>query len=68
VADPDLEVRLAAAQALRNHGPDVAVDPLIRALGDVNPGVREVALASLRHLTGEDRGTSAEAWRAWRRQ
>lgn len=64
-ADPDVNVRRAAAAALAKVRGDGAVDALLAALDDRDLGVQDTAAESLRALTGEKIGRDAAAWRAW---
>jgi len=40
LADPDLDVRLEAVKAIVNIGTQYSLDPLIRALGDIDPEIQ----------------------------
>jgi HEAT repeat protein len=40
LADPDLDVRLEAVKAIVNIGTQYGLDPLIRALGDIDPEIQ----------------------------
>jgi HEAT repeat protein len=52
LADPDLEMRVAAAMALENMGPAAAgaVPALINALGDGESRVRQTAVKALGNI------------------
>lgn len=74
--DRELFVRMAAARVLGDLGNELAITPLIDALEDVEPSVRESAVLSLRLLTnrsfgfepnGEvrDRQRTSKKWRDW---
>jgi hypothetical protein len=74
--DTDVFVRMATARVLGDLKATTAVPPLIDALEDVEPAVREAALGSLRALTGKDlrfdpmasesdRAKKVKAWRDW---
>jgi HEAT repeat protein len=61
----DPEIRLAALHGISIVRHAAAVEPLVRALADKDSRVSEGALAALRDLTGEDKGTDYAAWREW---
>ncbi|QDU85210.1 HEAT repeat protein [Planctomycetes bacterium Pla163] len=74
--DSELFVRMAAARVLGDLGNEVAIGPLIDALEDVEPSVREASVMSLRLLTGKsfrfepngdprERAKGIEDWRKW---
>ena len=52
----DYKVRLQAAQALGEGGPDAAVDPLVKSLKDPNNEVRDTAVAAIGKIV-KRRGT-----------
>ncbi|KAF0242910.1 MAG: hypothetical protein FD180_3665 [Planctomycetota bacterium] len=64
-SDGDASVRRAAAFALGKIKGDGAVDALLAAFDDRDPGVQELAAESLRAMTGQKFGRDAEAWRNW---
>jgi HEAT repeat protein len=65
-ADRSEDVRRAAARALGRaaDGP-AAVEALIAALSDRDPGVVLLALESLEILTGQSHGSNPKAWQDW---
>lgn len=76
LSDSELFVRMAAARVLGDLGNEIAIGPLIQALGDVEPSVREASVMSLRLLTGKsfrfepngdprERAKGIEDWRKW---
>ena len=77
--DDDVWVRMAAARVLGELGSLEAVSALIGSLGDVQVAVREVAVVSLRLISGKDfrfdplgkesdRDKARAAWRKWDEQ
>jgi HEAT repeat protein len=58
-------VRWAAVAALTGIGGVDAVDPIIGALADPEPMVSEIALKSLRGMTGQDFGKDPAKWAGW---
>jgi HEAT repeat protein len=58
-------VRSQAAQALGQYRESRVVERLITAMADESLPVNLAALDSLRTLTGNDFGTSRQAWQAW---
>lgn len=69
-ADPDRDVRLAAARELGDLGADDAetTAALISALRDQAPEVRFHARRSLHALHGTDLGLEARQWELWEQQ
>ena len=76
LSDEDTFVRMAAARVLGGLGSDESIGPLITALGDTAPSVRDAAVSSLRLLTSQnfrfdplsketDRTKRIRAWRDW---
>ncbi len=63
--DPDADVRQAAAAALGQYAQPRVFDALVGALSDVNFGVVEAALDSLRQLTGQPMDQDPAGWLAW---
>lgn len=61
-ADEDRDVRIAAADALRNFRTGPAGQALVRMLGERDFGVAWQARRSLRLMTGRDFGYSQSAW------
>tara|TARA_R110002049_G_scaffold285698_1_gene466781 strand:- start:209480 stop:210205 length:726 start_codon:yes stop_codon:yes gene_type:complete len=60
--ETDEDVRQAALTALANHKSPIAVDALRIALSDRNPATRDLAMNSLRNVTGKNYGTSPDQW------
>lgn len=58
-------VRRHAARTLGALGDRKAVEPLIAALEDSDARVRELAVESLKQLTGQDFGRDRAKWEAW---
>ncbi len=54
-----------AARTLGQLGASSALQPLIDALFDSRPEVRDAAAASLRRITGAELDDHAHSWRAW---
>ncbi len=67
-ADPDTDVRMAAADALGQYATRAVFDALVGALGDSNYGVVRAARDSLRTLTGYDGGLDPSTWVHWARE
>lgn len=74
--DSDVFVRMAVARVCGDLASPVAVDPLIDALEDEEPVVREAAMAALQIITGREfrfdpngkppeRAKRVKAWRDW---
>ncbi|MFT5081328.1 MAG: hypothetical protein ACI9C2_002352 [Gammaproteobacteria bacterium] len=74
--DEDTFVRMAAARVLGGLGSDASIGPLIDALADPAPSVRDAAVSSLRLLTSQnfrfdplgketERAKRLRAWRDW---
>jgi len=62
-SDVSPDVRVAAAQALRQYRRADVLETLLRCLDDPKLAVRSRAAESLTELTGENAGTDARAWR-----
>ena len=60
--ETDEDVRQAALAALANHQSPIAVDALRIALSDRNPATRDLAMSSLREVTGTNHGNSPDQW------
>lgn len=58
----EVDVRNAALAALANHRSPVAVDALKLALDTRDPATRDLALESLRDVTGKDYGDDPQVW------
>lgn len=76
LADPNLFVRMAVIQSLKNLNARVAVPALIDTLEDEDGAVREAAMLALHKLTGREfrfepeapvseRSKRVKAWRDW---
>ena len=63
-ADPDPQVRTAAAFALGRIGSTASTLPLVAALDDPAPLAAGSARAALARIHGRDLGPDAESWRA----
>ena len=63
VGDAHVDVRAAAAKALRHYRRREVLDTLLKCLEDPAFGVRFQAAEALRELTGESRGTESQQWR-----
>ncbi len=59
------ELRACATAGLRNTRSVEGVAPLIDALSDLDPRVREGAFYALRDITGQDFGQDQEKYREW---
>lgn len=64
--DEDPGVRSRVLAALSRFRDPRAVDPLIASLKDADPTFAREAVEVLRVLTGQDPGTSWDAWSSWR--
>ncbi len=62
-SDKDVDVRLAAAQALGSIKTPEAVQALAVALDDRDPALQYTGVQSMKSLTGKDYGPNVEAWR-----
>ncbi len=62
-ADKDLDVRLAAAEALGKIKSPEAIQALIVALDDRDPALQYVGVQSMKSITGKDYGPDVQAWR-----
>jgi hypothetical protein len=61
--DPSVDVRIAAAKALRHYRRPEVLETLLGCLADREFAVRFRAGESLRELTGQDGGTDGREWR-----
>jgi hypothetical protein len=61
--DRDLDVRLAAAEALGNIKSPEAAQALIVALDDRDPAMQYVGVESMKSLTGKNYGNDVKTWR-----
>lgn len=61
--DSEVDVRLAAAEALGNIKSPQSMEALIIALDDRDPALQYVGVQSLKSITGEDYGGDVRAWR-----
>ncbi|MEX0939076.1 MAG: HEAT repeat domain-containing protein [Pirellulales bacterium] len=64
-SDTDIDVRLAAADALKNFPDRQTVDGLAMALDDRDPALQYRAMQTLREVTGQPLGNSVTAWRQY---
>jgi HEAT repeat protein len=62
-SDNDIDVRLAAAEALGNIKSPQAIQALVVALDDRDPALQYVGVQSMKSITGEDYGPDVQAWR-----
>ena len=60
--DTDLDVKHAAMEALAQHDSPISRDALKIALADRNPATRNLAMESLRDVTGENYGDDPQVW------
>jgi HEAT repeat protein len=63
-SEKDVDVRLAAAEALGNIKSPEAIQALVVALDDRDPALQYVGVQSMKSITGEDYGPDVQAWRA----
>ncbi len=63
--DPDRNVRICAAQGLRNFPDPDVLTALVRALEDDDFAIRYAAEGSLERLTGQRFDYDPDAWREW---
>jgi hypothetical protein len=61
--DKDLDVRLAAAEALGKINSPESITALVTALEDRDPALQYVGVQSMKSLTGKDYGGDVDAWR-----
>lgn len=61
--EKDIDVRLAAAEALGNIDSPEAIQALVIALDDRDPALQYVGVQAMKSITGEDYGGDVEAWR-----
>ena len=64
----DADVRRQLARYLGTVGNPTAFEACVRRLGDVDSGVRYHAYSSLRTMTGARVGSTAKAWKSWRKE
>lgn len=62
--EADEDVRQAALEAIGNHQGKLAVDALRIALSDQNPATRDLAVQSLKRVTGKNYGDQPDVWLA----
>jgi hypothetical protein len=55
----------SAADALGMIGDPRAVEPLVKALGNGNSGLRRSAARALQKITGQEFGRDQQAWTPW---
>lgn len=63
--DDDVDVRLAAVDALGQIGTPMAVLALDRALDDRNPAMQFAGVEAMRLASGQDLGPEVAAWRQY---
>jgi HEAT repeat protein len=61
-SDTDLDVRLAAVKALGQTRDQTAMPALAEAVADNNPAMQDLAVQSLKNISGRDYGDNMEAW------
>ena len=61
-SDPDPDVKHAAMAALGDHRNRIASDALRLALRDRDPATQDLAMRSLRGVTGKDYGDNPDVW------
>lgn len=61
--DKDMDVRLAATEALGNIKTPEAIQALTAALDDRDPALQFVGVQSMKRVTGKDYGPDVQAWR-----
>jgi HEAT repeat protein len=61
--ESDIDVRLAAAEALGNIKSPAAIQALVVALDDRDPAMQYVGVQSMKSITGKDYGPDVGAWR-----
>jgi HEAT repeat protein len=61
--EKDIDVRLAAAEALGNIKSPEAIQALVVALDDRDPALQYVGVQSMKSITGKDYGPDVQAWR-----
>jgi HEAT repeat protein len=66
-SDTDIDIRLAATEALGKFRDPAAVRPLSVALEDTDPALQYRAVESLREITGREFGSDLDAWRRFAR-
>jgi hypothetical protein len=62
-SDDDIDVRLAAAEALGHMKSPEAIQALLVALEDRDPAMQYAGVQSMKSITGEDYGPDVQAWR-----
>ena len=63
--DADLDVRLAAVDALGEMKSPAAIPGLAAALKDRDPAMQFAGVEAMKNVTGEDLGNDVEAWRQY---
>ena len=61
--EKDIDVRLAAAEALGKIKSPEAIQALVVALDDRDPALQYVGVQSMKAITGQDHGPDVQAWR-----
>jgi hypothetical protein len=62
-SDKEVDVRLAAAEALGRFKTPEAMQALVVALDDRDPAMQYVGVQSMKSITGKDYGGDMQAWR-----
>jgi HEAT repeat protein len=61
--EQDIDVRLAAAEALGKIKSPEAIQALVVALDDRDPALQYVGVQAMKSITGQDYGPDVQAWR-----
>ena len=61
--EKDIDVRLAATEALGKIKSPEAIQALVIALDDRDPALQYVGVQSMKSITGQDYGPDVQAWR-----
>ena len=61
-SETEIDVQHAALTALANHKGQIPMNSLRIALNDRNPATQQIAMSSLRGVTGKDFGSSPASW------
>ncbi|HYO24793.1 MAG TPA: HEAT repeat domain-containing protein [Lacipirellulaceae bacterium] len=64
-ADPEMEVRMAAIDALGQYDTPAAVQGLAAAIKDRDPALQYAGVQAMKNASGQDLGNDVEAWRSY---
>jgi len=64
-SDTEIDVRVAAIQAIGNFDGEQVFAELVKALSDRDPAVQFAGIQGFRKFSGEDWGEDPETWLAW---